>query len=233
MAKSLLTTKIEETALNYFSKLGTFLCPEVGITTKVLGYPKYWRKDIVLKAEQENWKKYEISQLEIVDILSWESKKDIWRCYEIKISKNDFHSKCKKTFVGNYNYFIMTKDLWNEVSSEIPKNIGVLLYDGSIPFECVQKPKYQELQIDREILVYSIIKSLYRENEKKTQKYKKLLKDELRQRNKILKEKESILYKEKRNITDKNKLEEIEKELDIIYDKRQLLIDIGSIKYLW
>lgn len=233
MSKSILTMKIEETALRCLSKLGTFLCPEVGITTKVLGYPKYWREDIVLKAEKENWPKYELSQTEIVDILSWESKKDIWRCYEIKISNSDFHSKSKKTFVGNYNYYIMTKELYEQVKEEIPKNIGVLLYDGKIILECAQKPKFQEISVDREVLVYSIIKSLYRETEKKADKYKKLLKEEINNRKTNLKEEYNKLYDEKKECTNEERLKEIEDEIDSIEDKRSVLFDISRIRYLW
>lgn len=232
MSKTILTQKIEESAISYLSKLGTFVCPEVGITTTILGYPKYWRKDVIEKAKKENWKKYEIEQLEIVDILCWESNKDIWRCYEIKISKNDFHSKCKKTFVGNYNYYIMTKDLWNEVSSEIPQNIGVLIYNNGF-FEIVKKPKFQELSIDKDILCYSMIKSLYRENQKIEKRVKNIIKYEIILKRKELDNKANELYKNKKKCDNSCQIEEIEKEIDSIDDKISLLNSLAFIRYLY
>ena len=64
-------------------------------------------------------------QGEIVDCLSYRKNKD-WRCYELKISVNDFHSKQAKTFVGNYNYFVMPTELIDKVKDEIPDYVGII-----------------------------------------------------------------------------------------------------------
>lgn len=50
-----------------------------------------------------------------------------WRCYEIKISKSDFYSKSKWTFIGHYNYFILPTELYPIVKRDIPDGIGVIL----------------------------------------------------------------------------------------------------------
>lgn len=49
-------------------------------------------------------------------------------CYEIKISKADFKSKHGHNFVGNANYYVMPKALYEEVKDLIPEDIGVILY---------------------------------------------------------------------------------------------------------
>lgn len=49
-------------------------------------------------------------------------------CYEIKISKADFKSKHGHNFVGNANYYVMPKSLYEEVKDLIPEDIGVILY---------------------------------------------------------------------------------------------------------
>lgn len=85
----------------------------------------------------------------------------MWRCYEIKVSKADFHSKAKKTFVGNYNYFVVTRELYNEIKDEIPNHIGCYVGDG-----LVKRAKKQELGVDEQTLKNSMIRSLYRESEK-------------------------------------------------------------------
>lgn len=97
---------------------------------------------------------------ERVDYLTWDTK-GIWRCYEIKVSKADFNSKNKVTFVGNYNYYVMPQELFNQVKDKIPKHVGVYTESG-----CQKNPKKQELKIDEQVLKDSIIRSLYREYEK-------------------------------------------------------------------
>lgn len=94
---------------------------------------------------------------ERVDYITYDTKGK-WRCYEIKVSKSDFYSKAKKTFVGHYNYFVMPKELYEEVKDDIPHHIGVYL--GNY---CVKKAKKQELAVDEQVLKDSMIRSLCRE----------------------------------------------------------------------
>lgn len=88
--------------------------------------------------------------------------KGIWRCYEIKISKSDFHSKAHNTFIGHYNYYVMTQELYEQVKDEIPKHIGVY-----VKGVCRKKAKRQELGVDEQTLKNSMIRSLCREVQKK------------------------------------------------------------------
>lgn len=97
---------------------------------------------------------------ERVDYLTYDTN-GVWRCYEIKISKSDFNSKNHNTFIGNYNYYVMTPELYTEVKNEIPGHIGV--YIGS---SCKIKSKRQELSIDEQVLKDSLIRCLSREAEK-------------------------------------------------------------------
>ena len=77
------------------------------------------------------------------------------------MSKSDFHSKAKLTFVGHYNYFVLTNELYEEVKDEVPNHIGVYI-SGSL----IKRAKKQELGVDEQILKDSMIRSLYRESEK-------------------------------------------------------------------
>lgn len=97
---------------------------------------------------------------ERVDYITHDTK-GIWRCYEIKASKPDFHSKAKKTFVGHYNYYVLTKQLYDEVKDEIPNHVGVY-----IAGDLIKRAKKQSLSVDEQILKNSMIRSLYREAEK-------------------------------------------------------------------
>lgn len=97
---------------------------------------------------------------ERVDYMTYDTK-GVWRCYEVKISKSDFHSKNHNTFVGNYNYYVLTNGLYEQVKNEIPNGVGV--YVGS---SLIKRAKKRELQVDKQILNDSMIRSLSRYLEK-------------------------------------------------------------------
>ncbi|MBC2391348.1 hypothetical protein [Listeria booriae] len=139
MSKSELTKTAEYLIYQEWgSKLGTFCCDEVMIGNQ-------------------------LDHHGIVDYLIYDTK-GIWRCYEIKVTLADFRSAALKTFVGNYNYYVLPFELYQKVKHEIPNQIGVICFDR-IPY--VQKrPKKQELAVDKEVMYYSLIKSLARERNK-------------------------------------------------------------------
>ncbi|GIN93346.1 hypothetical protein J22TS1_43970 [Siminovitchia terrae] len=134
IAKTELTIQLERQIYSATNKQGVFGCFEVTIG---------WFGD------------------ERVDYITYDTK-GIWRCYEIKVSKPDFYSKAKKTFVGHYNYFVLPKELYEEVKHDIPSHIGVYV-DGNYS---VKRAKKQELTIDVQVLKDSLIRSLSRESEK-------------------------------------------------------------------
>jgi hypothetical protein len=97
---------------------------------------------------------------ERVDYMTYDTN-GIFRCYEIKVTKSDFKSKAHNTFVGHFNYYVLTEDLYKQVKEDIPDHIGV--YVDSI---CRKRAKRQPLTVDEKILKDSLIRSLHREAEK-------------------------------------------------------------------
>ena len=95
-----------------------------------------------------------------VDYMTMSSKSE-FRCYEIKVSKADFHSKAHNTFVAHYNFYVLTDELYELVKDEIPKGIGVYVR-GSLKV----RAKRRELTVDINILKDSMIRSLCREFQK-------------------------------------------------------------------
>lgn len=100
----------------------------------------------------------------IVDAISFNQCKDNFTCFEIKVSVADFHSKAKKTFVGNNNYYAMPLELYEKVKEEIPKGIGCYVlyrskYSGFYYLECVKKSKRKPLKIDKTILLSNMLRS--------------------------------------------------------------------------
>lgn len=94
---------------------------------------------------------------ERVDYMTLDST-GIFRCYEIKVSVADFRSKAKKSFCGHFNYYVLTDELYEKVSHEIPAEIGV--YIGA---RLVKKAKRQVPTVPESALQMSIIRSLARD----------------------------------------------------------------------
>ena len=120
----------------------------------------------------------------IVDTLSYQQLTNgqiEWRCYELKVTKADFHSKAKLSFIGNYNYFVLPQKLFEEVQDEIPTHIGILIYRAfdkkaieNSPqtlrapgfLTVAKKAQYQDLQVDETKLTSHFVASLFREVDK-------------------------------------------------------------------
>ena len=140
------TKELEIVAYRHLWKQGTYLCFEVMMPSP-------------------DGKHY-MDNNERVDLISYDTK-GIWRFYELKITKSDFHSGCKHTFLGNFNYFIMPYSLWLEVKDEIPKEIGVYTASKeSAQLSCVKKAKRQELQVNEHFLKFNFMQALSREYKK-------------------------------------------------------------------
>lgn len=138
---SKITTKELEHKIYFaLAKMGTYLCFEVMMPSQYRG----------------------ANSNERVDLLTYDTK-GIWRFYEIKISKSDFYSKCKHTFLGHYNYFVMPLELYDQVKQDIPDHIGCYVScKGSLCY-CIKKPKKQNLKIDEDKLKFSFMQSLSRD----------------------------------------------------------------------
>lgn len=117
---------------------------------------------------------------ERVDYMTYEPRTGVFRCYEIKVTKADFYSTAAKSFVGHYNYYVLTRELWNEVREEIPDWIGVYVEqnlekrpkkqkidDKSYSFYRSINGRSKEVIITyTDMLKESMIRSLYRDSDK-------------------------------------------------------------------
>lgn len=102
-----------------------------------------------------------------------------WRCYELKVTKADFRSKAKLSFIGDYNYFVLPEVLYEKVAAEIPSEIGVLVYRpydhfeeeqmASGTFVVAKKPKKQAVKVPETLLLQRFMASLFREVRKAKQ----------------------------------------------------------------
>lgn len=99
-------------------------------------------------------------------------------CFELKVTKADFHSQARLSFVGHYNYFVLPQRLYQAVVAEIPAGFGVFVYHpfskaaiaaSAVPVSTpgtltIAKPaRRQSLQVPEEQLTDHFIASLNRE----------------------------------------------------------------------
>ena len=121
---------------------------------------------------------------EIADCMMYDTNREIW-CFEIKSSVSDFRSHAAKTFIGNKNYFVMPKEVYDAVKLEIPIGVGVFIATGGAKYcevqtptgkakflewlpgfyklHCIQKCKRMDLRADKEVILSSMLRSMQRD----------------------------------------------------------------------
>lgn len=113
---------------------------------------------------------------ELVDFMSYNIRKNIFRCYEIKISMQDFCSKAAKSWYGNYNYLVISRELYQQQSldwwkEQIPKHVGILWVntDGKYHYkEVVKRAVFVEIsQEEKELLKNNLLRTLFYKSKKK------------------------------------------------------------------
>lgn len=90
----------------------------------------------------------------------------IVRCFELKISKSDFLSDAKKSFIGDYNYYVLPIELWGNVHNLIEEGIGVWLVDKDGQAFVKKKAQRMQCQMPRSKVLVKILRALAREEVK-------------------------------------------------------------------
>ena len=135
------TRELEKNIFFALRKTGTYLCFEVAMPGTFGG------------------------SRERVDLLTYDTSGK-WRFYELKVSKSDFHSKSAKTFLGHYNYYVMPLELYEQVKTEIPDEIGCYVADKYGFTRCAKKAKRQKLRVEETALKFSFMQALSRQFDK-------------------------------------------------------------------
>ena len=80
-------------------------------------------------------------------------------CYECKITLADFKSENGHNFHGNRNYYVVPKEIVENIASLVPDDIGIITYHGHNYMRVYKECKYKE--IDNELkclLLYNAMK---------------------------------------------------------------------------
>lgn len=147
MAKTEETTRVENALFKHTSVMGVFGCMEVTIGINVV-------------------------PIERVDYMTYDTKNE-FRCYEVKVSKSDFMSTSKLTFIGDFNYLVIPESLLPEIRDTDKyktlcfSGIGIFLVKERGGIVCERKSKRKKVSMgDKVMLMESMIRSLSREAKK-------------------------------------------------------------------
>lgn len=98
---------------------------------------------------------------EIVDFMTMDSK-DVFRCYELKVTLSDLKTDNKKSFYGDYNYLVVSESLYARNPSwgnYIPPYVGIL---SGVKLQVRRQAKKKEIdEKTREMLKSSLIRSVF------------------------------------------------------------------------
>lgn len=94
-------------------------------------FTKYVRnKQLGIKMPEDTDRiKYQSAIIHKATIAEDREKGDFY-CYEVKSSVEDFHSKNGHNFLGDYNYYVMPEEVYEQIKKEIPYQVGVYVPDG-------------------------------------------------------------------------------------------------------
>lgn len=103
----------------------------------------YWAKEVTFDYSTAYPIRVDYMRFEPVNNTVSGIEKGDFYCYEIKSSVDDFKSKNGHNFIGDYNYYVMPKEVFDEVKRFIPHNIGVFV-PGKNGLESAKKAKRKD-----------------------------------------------------------------------------------------
>ena len=117
----------------------------------------------------------------VMDFMTYDSNIDAVGCYTIKTTLSDLFSINSKSFCGNYNYLVITQDMWKAIKEDksyfdnlIPDFVGIVICDAENKTTfCLRYTKRQALGAYshtalKDSLIYALF-SKWQSTEKKYQ----------------------------------------------------------------
>ena len=90
----------------------------------------YWAREVTFDYATMNAVRVDFMKFKPVNNTVSGIEKGDFYCYEVKSSIEDFHSKNGHNFLGDYNYYVMPEEVYEQVKKEIPYQVGVYVPDG-------------------------------------------------------------------------------------------------------
>ena len=87
-------------------------------------------------------------------------------CFEIKVSVPDFKSAHGHNFVGNHNYYVVPKEIFEKIAPLVPDGIGILVFYDTEKFcglRTKRKPTFLDMtDEDQKWMILSVLKRMRR-----------------------------------------------------------------------
>ncbi|MDE5820668.1 MAG: hypothetical protein K2N41_02560 [Lachnospiraceae bacterium] len=94
----------------------------------------YWAKEVTFDYGTEHGIRVDYMRFKPKNNTVSGIEKGDFYCYEIKSCVEDFHSKHGHNFIGDFNYYIMPREVYAAVSAEIPHYVGVFVPSEGVLF---------------------------------------------------------------------------------------------------
>lgn len=85
---------------------------------------------------------------------------------------SDFHSDAKKSWYGNYNYLVISKELYleqtlDEWKNDVPSDAGIIVINpNTLEKETVKKASKRDISVEtRTMLKDSLLRTLFYQNQ--------------------------------------------------------------------
>ena len=147
--KTLETEDLEQRLLQRYFKMGSHIAFEVDLR---------WAMTRTIMKDQMSRqpKNIELDDPGIADAVQVDNY-GIITCFELKVTKSDFHSDARLSFIGHKNYYVMPEKLYDQVKDEIPTNIGVMVPLGNRDLQVVKKCRSQEMAFDKDAVLIAMV----------------------------------------------------------------------------
>ncbi len=89
----------------------------------------YWAKEVTFDYSSIKPIRVDYMRFKPINSTVGGIEKGDFYCYEIKSSVADFKSKNGHNFIGDFNYYVMPREVFDEVKNQIPYNVGVYCPD--------------------------------------------------------------------------------------------------------
>lgn len=110
----------------------------------------YWAREVTFDWATSHSVRVDFMKFKPVNNTVSGIEKGDFYCYEVKSSVDDFHSKNGHNFIGDYNYYVMPEEVYEQIKQEIPYRVGVYVpagmnYQGEwYDLKAIKKAKRQD-----------------------------------------------------------------------------------------
>lgn len=122
----------------------------------------YWAREVTFDYATTNSVRVDYMKFKPLNNTVGGIEKGDFYCFEVKSCVDDFKSKNGHNFIGDFNYYVMPFDVYEEVESLVPHNVGVLTEEtdriGQSYLICTKKAKRK----DRERPVSEMLLMMFR-----------------------------------------------------------------------